>query len=752
MRIAIFGLFVILVVTVSAPFAGAQTGLTWKVVRYDVECELPSNYVDVRSMKCLAAIEVKNQSSRPFGTVSLRINEKAKIDSALSNGQKAEFTLGLEKINERQNLQKVQLRIPSVASNASATVVLNYSLPVASNSGIEALSPAGSQFLPFSYWYPTPTSWYYPGGGDFAPFALRVKGLGGKQLISAGKASGEGYQNPLVGQPFFLTGDWQKESLEGVEVYAPKGTTVIAGRAKEIAGLAKKALDYVTAKTGASISVPIRVVAVDRGSGFSDSGVVLVEKGAFLSPKLDSTTSMSIVESIAKTIYGNVVEVRGQGYGVIREGLPRHIGNRFVADTYGPEFSKVHRQKQVSIYSTISQKDGPLIQATPVDPYFYTSAANKGAMVWGLLENKYGSDMYRIFSAESSDGDLTIKEVRDSFQAEKEFFEYALDKVTEMNLMVGIPQKAGSETKAVLRNTGEFDAKVRVAGLDSSGKEHSKEVTIPAGKFSEVVFDSPDIKSVVVDADRVYPQTDYLDDFAPREITDNDPVVFVKREFDKQNPDKPDYAPSIENARIVLAKYPQYDDVRAILGRAYLESGKNDLAKSEFEKLIASPFSSSQSISWATAGLGEIAVRSGDKARGGELLGQSVRMGLDYSSALFARTRRTEAGVRPAASNEVKAFFAEFDKAVVSKSKAEIEAHVVPGEITRFVLNLSGQGQQWNTDVLGMDVIDENTVIVETAMSVKILNRQPETGPAVYKLTKVGGEYRLFSVERFDLN
>ena len=60
---------------------------------------------------------------------------------------------------------------------------ISYSFPVESNTGLAAISPAGSQFLPLSFWYPAPNTPFTVRGADTAPVRLVVNGSG---VISSG--------------------------------------------------------------------------------------------------------------------------------------------------------------------------------------------------------------------------------------------------------------------------------------------------------------------------------------------------------------------------------------------------------------------------------------------------------------------------------------------------------------------------------------------------------------------------------------
>src|SRR5206468_1040995 len=103
--------------------------------------------------------------------------------------------------------------------------------------------------------------------------------------------------------------------------------------------------------------------------------------------------------------------------------------------------------------------------------------------------------------------------------------------------------------------------------------------TIKATSFGDVTFKTPaKITRVEIDTDKLYPQIEYSDDVAPREFNDSDPLLAVKKLFDKQ-----DWAGAETAARTVLRRYPRYDEVRILLARALLSLNRDTDASTEFK-------------------------------------------------------------------------------------------------------------------------------------------------------------------------
>src|SRR6185295_3202237 len=75
----------------------------------------------------------------------------------------------------RPELQRIEIALPAiVAPNGNTSVTVTYVLPVESNTGLIAISPIATQFLPSSSWYPMPNTPYSVRGADTAPFRLSV--------------------------------------------------------------------------------------------------------------------------------------------------------------------------------------------------------------------------------------------------------------------------------------------------------------------------------------------------------------------------------------------------------------------------------------------------------------------------------------------------------------------------------------------------------------------------------------------------
>lgn len=744
--------FVLLLFFCSSVLTFAQddtrVSATWQVVKYDMAVTLPQTDAE-RSITAKAKVDAKNVSARPASTMTLRIGPTAEVTTVTVNGSPNEFAKREEKTGTG-SLQQLIVRMPSVAPGGTVSVTVDYKLTVKDNSGLSAISSAGSQFLPLSYWYPTPNSWFFARGADFAPVKIQATVPSGTTVISAGTETGNFFESKLNGQPFFIVGAFDKIQGAGdTSIFLPK---VIGseerGRAVEIGAVASEAKTFLTGIFG-SVDASLRLVAVKRGAGFSSGGTILFDESVLRRPKLDAQAVLAIAEGVAKTWLGGKASISGDGGGAVREGLARFLAVEFIQKKYGKDVADVERLRQRVSYAAVVQRDSPINTVSPLDDYYYAVVSNKAAMVWRLLERKVGSnEFYEKLKGSMEDGTVTLSEIRAAFPAQKEFLDNSFDQITDLNLLAGLPLQAGGESKVALRNTGAVDVTVDVEALLDNGQRMVAAATVPAKSFGEVIFKTPaKLKRVEIDREKLYPQTDFSDDVAPRELTDSDPLLAVKRFFDKQ-----DYANAEKTARIVLADFPRFDDVRILLARSLLALNRTADAEKEFKAVLDEKLPTSRSIGWALVGLADAASKNNQAGQAATFATEAIKADAEYGASLAARTIRSRSGVRPAIDPSVAAFFDQWDKAAAANQKAQLDSLTLPGEASRFSGGVAGQTAAWKTQIIGVDRLDENTILVETSIAIKLLNRDPQSGTAVFRLFRVGNSWKIASVDVFEVH
>lgn len=725
-----------------------RVSATWQVQKYDLDVTLPQDE-KTRSVAVKGLLSLKNVSGKPASTLTLRISPAADVSAVKINDSIADFTKGEEKISTSQSLQRIVMRIASIAADGTINAAVEYKLNVKENSALASLSAISAQFLPLSFWYPTPNSWFFTQGADTAPFRIKVNSANGQTIASSGSENAGALDQKLNGQPFFVARSWDVSDQNEVAVYMPKGINNDGRkRASELSSLMSEARSFVTGVLGKPPNVSLKIISSRRAAGFSSGGSVIVDDAFFRRSKIDSLTAMNIAEAVAKLWIGNSTSVTGEGYGVVSEGLPRYIATQFIESKYGKDIADIERLRQRVSYAAISKRDAPLSKALPLDDYYYPEVANKGAMIWRLLARRLGAnDFFNVIRSNSQDANLNLAELRAAFSSQKEMLDHLFDQVTDMDLMVGLPQPSGAETKVALRNTGAIDATIDVTATTDSGQKITAPTTIRAMSFGELGFKTNNkIVEVEVDSEKLYPQTDYSDDIAPNESTDSDPLLAVKRWFDKQ-----DFVNTESTARKLLRDLPRYDDLRIFLARSLLAQNKNADAEKEFRAVLDEKLPSARSLAWANVGLGEVASRLNQKDVALKYAETAIVIDADYGAGLAARTLRNKLGFSSAGDAAVKTFFAEFDKAAAAKRKADLDAMTVPGEVTKLISGAAGSAEQWQTQIAQIDLLDQNTIVVEARMNVKLLGSSESSGTAVFRLVKVGSAWKLLSVDMFEV-
>lgn len=754
-------LFLGLLLPVGTP-AQEEARAAWQVTNFDVTV---NNLGTERALTARAVLTLRNIGRGAGSTLTLRINSKAEIKSVTVGSA----TAGHRSLPEpRGNAQRVTITLASaIAPNDTITATVEYRLPVEENSGLAAISPVNSQFLPTSLWYPAPNTAFAVRGADYAPFRLIVNG--GSAVSSGVEKSASGnsvFEQRLNAQPFFVVGSWDRIDGAGnakeIMAFLPKGVGEDERRqAESLIALAAEARAFYAAMFGPAPDIPVRLVAAKRGAGFDDAGTLLITEGAFRRRKIDAATALGISEAMARLWIGGETAVRGEGHGVVREGLARFFATLFLEKQFGAEAAAEERARQRLAYASIARRDAPLSRTTPFEPTYFSSISNKGAMVWRLVDNLLGREAFistvrGLLTAGKTDADgFSLSRFRLALAERggaplKNILDKELDQPTDMDLMAGLPQPQAGQWVVALRNLGSFEAKVSVAATTANGQRLLKEATIPAQDFAQVVFQSPtNIVRAEVDPDKLYPQLDYANDSSPRTAEGAASLGEAMRLFGTQ-----DYAKAEALARQLLIGAPRLQEARALLARALVSQNKIEEAEREFRQLMDEKLPTAATLAWASIGLGEIALRRGQAKDAARLFNDAVRADAEYASTLTARAARIRAeaaaGSVPVDAS-VKAFIGQLDAAIRSGRTAEIATMVVPGELARFVRGAVGtQPEIWQTNVLRTEQLDANQIAVDVAMQTKQLGAE-HAGTAVFILARVGSGWKLTAIEFFEV-
>jgi hypothetical protein len=324
------------------------------------------------------------------------------------------------------------------------------------------------------------------------------------------------------------------------------------------------------------------------------------------------------------------------------------------------------------------------------------------------------------------------------------------DQPTDTDLLVGLPQPKAGGWASNLRNTGSFDVEVTVQGMTEAGERVLTTARVPAKDFGEAQFKTAArIVRVEVDPDKLYPQLDYSNDVVPA-APGPEEAVEQARILITQNASRAETL-----AREVLARFPGRGEARVVLARALLEQQKLDEAEREFRAALDAPLPTPSALAWSHVGLGEIALRRNRAAEAAKLFDVAVKTDAEYASTLAARAARLRAeaaaGAAPAPDEQIKAAAQRLDAAILTGRKTEIDANILPGELTRFSKGLIGQVPDvWQTRVLRTEELEPGRVAADVSLTVRTLGRD-QAGTAVLVFARTTAGWKLSDIQFFEV-
>ena len=759
MRILI--LFTLILCLLAPAAAQTPVNVIWQITSFDVNANVQQTE---RSLSAVVAFDATNVGNGPGRTLTLRLNSKASVKGVTVGGAAANFRPGTE---PRGDLQKIEISLPApIAPGASVKAAVTYTLPVESNSGLAAISPIGSQFLPLSFWYPMPNTPYSVRGADTAPFHLTINIPNAiSSGIEKGGAGSNSFEQPLNGQPFFVQGDWDKlegaADGKGVVVLMEKGASADDRKhAEALIAFAAAARAFYAASFGPAPDVPIRLVAVRRGAGFSDGGTLLFDADTLRLPKLDTATALSIAEAVGHLWIGGQTPIRGEGSGVLRDALVRFLATQFLEKQFGADAVKSELYRQRLAYASVAQRDGPLARASQLDSTYFGSVPNRGAMFWRLVDRRLGHENLMTLlraalqAGKSDPNGFNLAAVREALATRggdsmKALMDQQLDQVIDTDLMIGVPQQRGAEWVSALRNLGSIDVTVTVAATTDRGEQLTTEATVPAKNFGEAVFKTPaKIVRVEVDPDKLYPQLDYGNDAVPRGKDLSQALNEASLQLGAQ-----DFVKAEATARAMLATAPHFQEAQIILARALLGQNRNEDAEKLFQAALNEPLPFAATLAWANIGLGEIALKRNQPAEAVKRFNDAVIASRDYPSSLAARAARIRAEAAansaPPVDEAARTFVTQLSQAVVSNKKAELEARIVPGELVRFI-NASIGTDAWETKVVRTEQLNSNLIAADVQIRASKLGTVGN-GTAVLMLARTPSGLKLSGIELFEV-
>ncbi|HEX6623555.1 MAG TPA: tetratricopeptide repeat protein, partial [Pyrinomonadaceae bacterium] len=208
------------------------------------------------------------------------------------------------------------------------------------------------------------------------------------------------------------------------------------------------------------------------------------------------------------------------------------------------------------------------------------------------------------------------------------------------------------------------------------------------------------------------------------------------------------------SARAALARAPLSEDARIVLARAALEQNRLDEAEKEFRAALDSPLPSPATLAWGNIGLGEIALRRNRASDAAKRFDEAVRADAEYASTVAARAARIKAETAAAAppiDEQLKAAVAQLDAAIRTGRKAEIDAAIVPGELSAFSRGLIGtQPEVWQTRVLRTQSFGPHLAEADVALTTRALGRDA-SGTGVFIFVRTPAGWKLLDRRFFEL-
>jgi hypothetical protein len=150
-----------------------------------------------------------------------------------------------------------------------------------------------------------------------------------------------------------------------------------------------------------------------------------------------------------------------------------------------------------------------------------------------------------------------------------------------------------------------------------------------------------------------------------------------------------------------------------------------------------------------------VALRRNRPAEAAKFFDAAVKVEAEYASTFAARTARLKAeaaaGAAPVVDEQVKTAAAALDAAVRGGRKTEIDAMVVPGELTSFSKGITGtQPEIWQSRVLRTEQLDANRVAADVALTARTLGHD-QSGPAVLVFMRTPSGWKLSEIPIFEV-
>lgn len=545
--------------------------------------------------------------------------------------------------------------------------------------------------------------------------------------------------------------------------------------------------------------------SASRETSASMVGAVTIDENIFRRDAVDLGTIELLSGAAARAWIDGQVLLRGRGSGMLRDALPVYLVAQYLGDRFGLPQRDAAFERFRRAYAAVARNDAPLLMQSQLDRNYATSVYNKGALVWRMIERTFGAPAFdKALRSSLSRGRVdalslagwlaqqqtqqgqgqqrrggqqphplcqfsrcaNFKENLISAGADRklvnELFNNWIETVTLPDFAIGQPQNTANGVESTVANFGSSDDVTRSGITISSGdftvevvattggEKIQKTVTVKAGEFGSVNFPAgADIKSIEIDPDKIYLQSDYSNDVFPRRPSQSEAFGQANLAFSKN-----DFATAEAKAREGLVATSNAPTLQALLGRALLAQKKNDEAAKVFNDALKAEPLPIQAYGLAHLGMAELAMQQNKFDDAAKHFRFAASADLDAATTIAARdgALKAERGANAVKiPDDVRAFLQKFDAAVLQGSAAAVNPFVELGNLRKFAQSLVvRKPSAWVTEALRAEEWDASRTAVDVTLKIKIEGKD-YSGRAVYIISRTGGKLLLSEVPTFDV-
>jgi hypothetical protein len=545
--------------------------------------------------------------------------------------------------------------------------------------------------------------------------------------------------------------------------------------------------------------------SASRETSASMVGAVTIDENIFRRDAVDLGTIELLSGAAARAWIDGQVLLRGRGAGMLRDALPVYLVAQYMGERFGLPQRDAAFERFRRAYAAVARNDAPLLTQSQLDRNYATSVYNKGALVWRMIERTFGAPAFdKALRSSLSRGRVdalslsgwmapqqtqlaqgqqgqqgqqrrggpqphplcqfsrcaNFKENLVSAGADRklvnELFNNWIETVTLPDFAIGQPQNTANGVESTIANFGSRerddlpgDFTVEVVAT-TGGEKIQKTVTVKAGEYGSVNFPAGvDIKTIEIDPDKNYLQSDYSNDVFPRRSSQSEAFGQANLAFSKN-----DFATAEAKAREGLAASSNAPTLQALLGRALLAQKKNDEAEKIFNDALKAEPMPIQAYGLAHLGLAELAMQQNRFDAAAKHFRFAAAADLDAATTIGARdgALKAERGANAVKiPDDVRAFLQKFDAAVLQGNSAAVNPFVELGNLRKFAQNLVVRKPSiWATEALRAEEWDASRTAVDVTLKIKIEGKD-YSGRAVYIISRTGGKLLLSEVPTFDV-